>query len=510
MNFLKYASLFGLLFLVAACSDLEEQLNDSIPSTESESVDVQQLLNGAYADLRALQDQTSLLSVTQHSSDELAGPTRGRDWDDAGRWRVFHTHTWTPSNVLIGQVWRELNRNAFNAQQVLCNGATGQVAAEATFLRTFNDFLILDLYGQVPRRACFEDLLQPPSGLLSRAAAIDVFISELEGVVGSLPTDATAARATQNAARALLAKMYLNRAVYLATDADGGAQEGPYNFEQADMQSVVNLVNDIDGTGQVRLDDNYYDNFSPNNGTASSELLFVSENTRTGASGNLGSRWRMTTHYNQSPDGWNGFVALSDLYDRFEPNDSRLTAPIDADNVSFEAGFLIGQQFDTEGNPLEDRIGNPLAFTPEFTLIEGGDDFEVAGIRAIKYPVDPASGGGEADNDYVFLRYADVFLMKAEAMFRMGNNADALSMVNELRTLRGASALSSLSEQDLLDERSRELWWEGWRRNDQIRFNAFLGTWQEKPNASEAARLLFPFPNEAISTNPNLQQNPGY
>lgn len=487
-------------------------MNDGI-SADDGTVDVEQLLNGAYGNLRDLQSQDNLSALTDHPSDEMAGPTRGRDWDDAGVWRVLHTHRWTTAHPYINTVWRTTNRNAYNAQQVLCNGATGQMAAEATFLRVFNDFLTLDLFGKIPRRACDENLLNPPSNLLGRVEAIDVFIDELEAALPQLPDTRDINRATQNAARTLLMKLYLNRAVYKATTADGAPQAGPFSFEASDMNSVIQYADEIMAAGYM-LDQDYFDNFVPNNAAQSSELIFVSENTSGMAGGPVRSRWFMTSHYNQNPSGWNGFVALTDLYNRFEPGDRRLQAPapyIGSGPNAPRAGFLVGQQYNAEGNPLEDRLGNPLAFEPDFSLIETGNDLEIAGIRVIKYTPDYTTAGDIADNDFVFFRYADVLLMKAEAILRGGTaSTTALDIVNNLRSVRGASQLSAVTLDVLLDERSRELYWEGWRRNDLIRFGEFLGTWQEKPTESASFRLLFPIPAEAISTNPNLEQNPGY
>ncbi|MEM1319446.1 MAG: RagB/SusD family nutrient uptake outer membrane protein [Bacteroidota bacterium] len=514
----KISISFILLCLIAgffqSCTDLEEQLNDGVPTLDA-NADVAQLLAGAYGNLRDLQSQEHIIFVANHTTDEMAGPTRGRDWDDAGIWRVLHRHSWTPSHQFIEEGWRTLNRNGFNAQQVLCNGATGQVAAEATFLRVFADYMTLDLFGKVPRRACNENLLNPPSQLLTRENGVELFISELEAVFNDLPTSSTsAATATQDAARVLLAKLYLNRAVHAATGADGAPQAGPYTFDAADMNKVVELCDEIIGSGSYALDDNYFDNFIPENTSESSELIFVSENSSGGASGNVRSRWFCSTHYNQNPSGWNGFVALSDLYDKFEETDVRRGQDLDyiGDNGSgLRAGFLIGQQFASDGTPLEDRQGGPLNFTSDFNLFQTGDQLEVTGIRCVKYPPDFTTPGDNSDNDFIFFRYADILLMKAEAILRGGSSPDRPEdLVNSIRTIRGASTFGSVDLQTVLDERSRELYWECWRRNDQIRFNTYLGTWQEKPNPSDPSRLLFPIPAEAIATNPNLPQNPGY
>ncbi len=82
-------------------------------------------------------------------------------------------------------------------------------------------------------------------------------------------------------------------------------------------------------------------------------------------------------------------------------------------------GFLIGQQYDlTTGAALKDRKGAPLIFTPEVKLRETGDNLEVTGIRVIKYPYDYANSGDQKDNDWAIFRYADVLLMKAEAIVK--------------------------------------------------------------------------------------------
>jgi hypothetical protein len=105
--------------------------------------------------------------------------------------------------------------------------------------------------------------------------------------------------------------------------------------------------------------------------------------------------------------------------------------------------------------------------------------------------------------------------MRAEAMLRKGQTAAALAEVNELRAMRtNTLPLPALTEDELLDERARELYIEGWRRNDMIRFGAFKGTWQFKGDneggSTDGHTDLFPIPSSALLSNPNLVQNPGY
>ncbi|MEL6638002.1 MAG: RagB/SusD family nutrient uptake outer membrane protein, partial [Bacteroidota bacterium] len=125
-----------------------------------------------------------------------------------------------------------------------------------------------------------------------------------------------------------------------------------------------------------------------------------------------------------------------------------------------------------------------------------------------KYPID-YNNGDNVDNDAVLYRYADVLLMKAEALLRTGNEPDARAIVNDLRAARNLPALATLTLDNLLDERGFELYWESHRRQDLIRFGKFLDAWDQKP-ATGTERLLFPIPTQALAVNPNLSQNPGY
>ena len=128
----------------------------------------------------------------------------------------------------------------------------------------------------------------------------------------------------------------------------------------------------------------------------------------------------------------------------------------------------------------------------------------------IKYQPDIlTSDQGRGENDFLIYRYSDALLMRAEARLRLGNNGGALSDINAVRTARGLNALSSLSLDELLDERSRELYWEGHRRQDLIRFGKFTEPWTNKDQTSPE-KIIFPIPQTAIDVNPNLSQNPGY
>jgi hypothetical protein len=159
---------------------------------------------------------------------------------------------------------------------------------------------------------------------------------------------------------------------------------------------------------------------------------------------------------------------------------------------------------DGQAVALTTRTGQPLAFTKEMPGLIGNN--EVHGMRLLKYS--PANGSFTSGT--VIFRYADAHLMRAEAMMRLGNNGDALNEVNELRAMReNTPALATLTEQDMLEERGRELYMEYIRRTDMIRFGVFKNAWEFK-EAGDGHTDLLPIPSSALLSNPNLVQNPGY
>jgi starch-binding outer membrane protein, SusD/RagB family len=483
----------GLMF--AACTDLEVSEPDSIllESSDGEFVpsDPGELLTSAYKDLGAFTDQANIYSLYDHTSDEMIPPTRGVDWGDNGVWRTLHQHTWDPTHEYVLNSWNQLNSRAFKCNQILASNPSPQQAAEAKFLRAFYTFHIMDLFGQVPVREVNEGVKVNPR-VLSRAEAFDRVEKDLVEALPLLPATGPSAAntaATQAAANALLARLYLNKGVYKADN-----PVGPYAFSADDMNKVISYCDAVTSAG-YDLEDEYFTTFS----TASAkEVIFASPE------GTPQNRWFMTLHYNQNPSGWNGFTTLADFYGKFEAADTRIGNYPAPDGSTFSGigrGFLRGQQYKDDGSVLVDtRSQQPLSFSDDVPLAGAATN---KGIRVIKYH--PANAG-----KYILLRYADVYLMKAEAIMRGGaSSTSALDMVNALRTKRGASALTSLNEANMLDERGRELYWEGIRRIDQVRFGTFDDTWSQK-TVTDAFRVLFPVPQQALDSNPNLRQNPGY
>ena len=518
---MKYLKIFFVAsFLVLGslgCTKLDEKFQGDITPAQVSggSNSVNALLASVYTSMQiTYQDQSNYMAMSEMTTDELIGPTRGPDWDDNGVWRVLHAHAWDGDNLHIRDCFDQLNSTSFAATDLMQYNPSAQQAAEARFLRAFSMFNLLDGWNQVPYRDPGESVITPSRVRVGPDALTYIIKQLTDSIIPNIADAPPVDKANKDAARVLLMKCYLNKGVI--------ANRATPTFDAADMQQVIALADQIINSGKYQLMTNYFDNFAPSNGNISKENIFTFNRVggqSTGGQGNtINSRWHLTMHYNQAPSGWNGFTTLGDFYNKFEAADQRRgvaypSLPTGATNPGnrVNVGFMAGQQYDLKTDaPLTDRNGAPLAFTSDVKLIETGSNLEVTGIRVNKYPIDyPNDGSGNVDNDYVYYRYSDVLLMKAEALLRTNDAAGALTIVNSLRAQRGASALASLTLDNLLDERGRELYWEDFRRQDLIRFGKFLQPWGEKPT-DDPKYLLLTIPNTQLAVNPNLKQNPGY
>jgi hypothetical protein len=485
------------------------------------------LLQSAYWSLeQPFTSYEKLFALSELTTDEAIAPTRANNWDDNGQWRVLHEQIWDPNNPVIHDCFQDLGGAIFAATDVLQPkyNATGQQQAEARFIRAWAMYWMLDLFNQVPYRDPGESVISPARVRIG-LVALTYIISEINAVEDSLP-DGPAGEANKYAAKALLMKCYLNKAVYTN-------RVNPPAPDLSDMNNVIKLADSIIDNPNFSLPKNYFDNFAPNNGdaTVGTENIFTQLPSFTGNYA-VAVSWIDVLEYAQYPSNVafyycaNGFTTLSDFYNKFEPNDIRRgiaysypgSFPNPGNRVN--VGFLVGQQYDLNvDTPIVDQTNVlPLIYTPEVKNIEPGPNVIMTGIRPLKYATD-FNNYYLPGNNFVYLRLADVLLMKAEAILRGGTGTlagiygdNATSIVNTLRThsSRQASPMSNVTLDSLYDERGRELWWEGWRRQDMIRFGKFLLPFQEKVYTSDPKYLLFPIPYDQLALNTNYKQNPGY
>lgn len=490
-----------MLLGAQACTDLDAEIFDQaeasrFPTTEQELLST---VGATYGRLRGYYDPVTILN--EATTDELVVPTRGPDWYDNASWQQMAKHEWTP--VSPGQIngsWEwafgvianaNTNMTALNESPLQVEGKEA-ILAEVRMLRAFAYYFLLDMFGNVP--ILTEDT---PAGNINQSTRSEVFNfveSEIKAAIPDLRDEKGApmyGRFSQAAAYTLLAKLYLNAEVYTGTP------------RWQDALEATNAV--INSDAEYGLNPDFLENFSVSNQNVYVENIFTIPFDKILAGG---MNWQMRTlHYSQgakyglSSNPWNGFATRAEFYNKFSDNDQR------------KAMWLVGPQLNNNGEVITfvdavDGQAKPLVFTPEITSLERA--FGNEGVRNVKYEVQQNNPRVNQDNDFVVFRYADVLLMKAEALLRLGNTSEAVELVNQVRARAGVAPFTSLTLDMLLDERGRELAWEGWRRNDLIRFGRFTNdTWRFKNNTQDFRRL-FPIPNQQLSNNPNLKQNPGY
>lgn len=504
------------------CSDLEEDAYgvitpDQFFRTEEEVIAA---LAPVYAQLRSL--MWNYHNISQHTSDETLVPTRGTDWDDGGHWRQLHQHNWDALTVDWNGAWVDIFTGIARANVVLANlepidmPGKSAIQAELRFLRAFYYYLLMDLFGGVP---VVTDAATDPDNSparQSRAEVFDFVESELLTVRNDLPPNWDAAnqgRVTQGAADALLAKIYLNAEVFTGTVSMTGLTRGA-----ARWQDAIDAADRVLNSGQYTLAPSFYDNFRVDNHN-SPEIIFAVGHL---AQPNYGISFIMRgLHYNQIPESpWNGFSTLAETFNQFRDTDSRKNIFLVGQMFSGPNDNCIGNECFVDGEKLLDRVGNDLTFTEGYFRPDGtpvtGDPINVderSGIRVLKWEIDPNRNSGDNGNSYAFLRLAEIYLIKAEALHRLGQTASAVSQINMLRgrVFDPDELIDAAGDFDevLLQERLFELMWEATRRQDLIRFGKFSDTWEFKSN-TDPWRILGPIPQVQIDANPNLTQNPGY
>lgn len=548
MKAYKYSKLITVLVGISsltACTKLDQKLNNTLTQNEAaNSFNAGLFLQGAYTDIgNPWSDLGNIFALEEVTSDECVVPTRSSDWDDNGKWRALKQHNWNTDGVdIFLSMFNALNKIQFDATNVLTFKPTASQAAQARFIRALALYQILDLFGQYPFRDPGENLLNAPK-VYRGDSAVNFIISELTTVLPDLPVGTKGGNissATQDAAKVLLMRVYLNHGALLNRAAP--------SWPDADMQKVITLGNEIINSNNYSYNPSYFQNFAFNNSN-SPEGIFAVANISGKATNNSGinNRWYAPLHYNQydkknGAAGWNGFSTVASTYDMFQTNgaptarywadsviDQRIGQrfyPGVTDSSGVRPGFLIGQQYDEHGVKYFDRHNHLLVFNPAIVQNLKETDtsnLELKGIRVIKYPPDYSLGTTSYDaggNWMMIFRYPEVVLMVAEAKLRASatDAAGALTLVNDLRSHRGAAALAALplvntanvyDPNTLLAERGRELYWESLRRTDLIRFGVFLKPWEYKA-ASDAKYLLFPLPTESLAANPNLKQNDGF
>lgn len=374
---------------------------------------------------------------------------------------------------------------------------------EARFMRALAYLVLIDTYGNPPFITDADPIggyLPPQIGRVKLFEFIESEIKDIEsGLAEPLANDY--GRADQGAAWALLARLYLNAEVYTGTPR---------------YTDCITYCKKIIGGGYVLAND-YQHLFMADNSTsqARQEIIFpiVFEGSKIPTWGGMtylvaSSRasGEKDVVNNGIQQAWDGNRSTKNLVDLFTYSDPNADYPVSPDHRAI---------FYAKGRSKD--IQNPLS------------TFTKQGWSVFKFTNVTSTGGRGAhsdfpDTDFPFFRLADVYLMLAESVVRGGSGAtmsEAIGYVNMLRRRAYGNTsgdVSNISGDFLLEERGRELYWEGTRRSDLIRFGKYTSgsyLWPFKGGQPLGVALdpkfnLFPIPVSDIISNPNLEQNPGY
>jgi hypothetical protein len=407
-------------------------------------------------------------------------------WVKGMYYRIFYQITLC--NEFIWQARDEkLNERGFTAAQV-ANIVT--MRNEARFLRALAYYHAMDLFGNVPFVTEEDRVGAFTPEQIMRADLFKYIEDEIKAIEDELTPASSVAygRASRSAAHALMAKMYLNAEVYTGTPR--------YTDCATYCEKVIN-------TNSFQLDDVYQDIFLADNHT-SPEIIFPVV-----YDGLYSQTWGGTTFMICSTLGGSMVAADYGVNGKWAGN--RATRPFiekftDSTEDSRWMFYTAGQQMDiTSMSTFTQGYPNPKYKNKTKDGLNGSNNATSAHV----------------DVDFPMFRLADVFLMYAEAKFRTGDEATALTYMNKIRERAYGDAshnYSSLVLNDFIDERARELNWECTRRTDLIRFDLFTSdtyVWPFKGGVDAGAGFnekyeLYPIPTADIVLNPNLQQNPGF
>ncbi len=563
--------------VTVGCTDLSEQIIDESLEVQAANI-VESVVAPAYGPLPDAFTHTKNYGLQLISTDQGILPPRGsgNDWYDGGKYIELHQHTTTTTNVVVQQTWSAftlmISRTVTAIEKLQPLAATdtnaAQALAEMRALRAYYNMLMLDYWGLAFKK----DVTGQDSQILRKQEAINYIESEFLAVVNELDNTKGPGRMSQAAVNGFLAQLYLNAGVY----------RNPYGtpvFSASDMDRVIEYTNKVINSGLFVLAPEYFSIFDDNNHT-NKELIFAidqrqdltTSHNRLGYWSLSGSQYPLAAF--PKANGTDGPAITSDFYNTWVQAYGS-TDPAQADARFYKENFTIpqnlqnltgvtpandsnhyflvngatyeinrgiqrgvqwglrnssnGQPFQTVNGQykiypiIEQRNGlvNYVNHTLDIDLENPNNKDYTDGYRVSKYQYSRTSdtGRNRGNADIVLLRFADIYLMRAEAQLRKGNSGAALTDVNFVRAARTARpavtppALTSVNLNTLYRERGFEFYWEYSRRTDMIRFGHYEDPYTSKTNA-DVRKRLFPIPQSAMdgaSSVPGyLVQNEGY
>lgn len=571
---------------IISCTDLQEKVVDEVLGSETQSADPQSAIAAAYGQLGdgTFVDHGNVFALQEYSTDEAILPTRGSDWGDGGKWRALSEFTWDASNSQVKTVWDNLNfgiTKSLTAISAISNN-TGTDSnkdlflAEAKGLLAFYTYHTLDLYGQAPYR----DPMDINAKIVVRKAdvAIDELIKDVETILPQLADIGTQSthvgRFTKQAAYALLADMYMNRAVFKNRYGSSfDFNEKSLDGNNTDMDKVIEYSSILINSGYFKLESNFFHNFDISNDDGT-ELIFavVQKISTLRNSSNSFAYMPVERSQKASPDnrGTNATSTTPEFYHSWDGNhdDPRFhrhyqykdgtwfmndgtdvsvpaTSLVDGtgkpwfhfnrgiqEGVQYGPTILANKNFDmtTDGrikvHPLVMEKNTNLAvnFTPELNFDNPmqavlSQSQINRGARVFKYEFDPGNGDNSTSNVNISLfRLGGIYTLRAEAYFRKGNTSAALSDINTLRTSRTREALYdnapglAISSLDA-STLVKEIAFETYWELVRRKQLIRFGKFEDARTAKQTTspfRRVYPIPQAAIDASNVFTQNEGY
>jgi len=420
-------------------------------------------------------------------------------WNDASI-KDFHWQTWAPNDVFVSAIYSRIMYTVALCNEYIRATANNTDAdikkyhAEARFIRALAYSHAIDLFGNPP----FVTEADAPGAFFPKQTTRAELFTYIETELKAIENDLGAprfeyARADQGAAWTLLAQLYLNAKVYTGQDKN---------------TECITYCNKVIGAGYT-LASKYANNFTADN-NLSTEMIFpiTCDGQHTQSYGGMTYLIHAEIGGSMSPaafgvgGGWGGIRTTKALVNKFADN----TGATDKRAMFWSAGQKL-------------EINDIGQFTDGWAITKFSNLTSTGAAAPHAHP-------DFVDTDYPVFRLADVNLMYAEAVLRGGaggSTANALGYVNALRQRAYGDASGNITSGQLtldfiLDERARELYWEGHRRTDLIRFGKFTSAsylWPWKGKVAEGAatqsyRDLYPIPSNDLGANPTLKQNTGY
>ena len=497
----KIKLLVLLTIVLGACTNLDEELYGRLSPANYYNTQEEALSSvvGVYQKFSNFANIGDVFRPEEFGSDEFFVPGRtSGGWFSQDNIDIMR-HQTAANNGTIERAWNYVFPMIGSANAVIESLEASASAdnfkgliAETKAMRAYGYFYAMDLWGNVP---IFTDARVDPNDLPatnSRSEVYDFVVSEMLAAINDLPSvndgDRTAyyPRLTKEAVYSALAMIYLNAEVYTGT---------------AHWNDVIDMCDNVISSNAYALEPSVGDVFLSTNENNHEVITAFSMDPTKNAGNNQYILY--TNHaldklkYNLPFSPADGYSTNTTALNRYEDIDDRKSL------------IEYGPQTYLDGSPLNDASGNQLVLIP-LTSIIAAEDWE--GFHVLKYsPIGAKWSGYNADNDLVLMRYSDILLMKAEALFRTNKESEALPLVNQIRERSNATPFTTIDLQKIEDERARELIWEGYRRRDMIRFGSYFNsTWEFKETVTPEWRGIYPIPAIQLSSNPNLVQNPNY